>query len=134
MFHFKWTAYSTSDENEVELSPAIQGLHAELIETLHKVVRNQSFASATISGDRFQLMFPNQPASEQYHCSSTKKELICCATLQTEVLFEEIKNDIIDDPYTVRFDEDESNTNQVKKKLDIYDYYWSKIYDQVVNG
>ena len=60
------------------------------------------------------------------------KELICCAALQTEVLFKEIKNDIIDDRYTVRFDE--STTSQVKKQLDIYDYYWSKIYDQVVNG
>ena len=49
-----------------------------------------------------------------------------------EVLFEEIKNDIIDVPYTVKFDE--STTSQVKKQLDIYVWYWSKIYDQVVNG
>ena len=48
-----------------------------------------------------------------------------------EVLFEEIKNDMTDVPCTVKFDE--STTNQVKKQLDIYVWYWSKIYDQVVN-
>ena len=48
-----------------------------------------------------------------------------------EVLFEVIKNDIIDVPCTVRFYE--STTSQVKKQVDIYVCYWSKLYDQVVN-
>ena len=60
------------------------------------------------------------------------KELISVALRLAEVLFEEIKNDMIDAPYTVKFDE--FTTSQVKKKLDIYVRYWSKIYDQVVNG
>ena len=42
---------STSGENEVELSPAMQGLCAEIIETLHKVECKKSFASATSDGD-----------------------------------------------------------------------------------
>ena len=42
---------STSGEDEVELSPAMQGLRAEIIETMHKVECNQSFASATNDGD-----------------------------------------------------------------------------------
>ena len=49
-----------------------------------------------------------------------------------EVLFEVIKNDITDVPCTVRFDE--STTIQVKKQVDIYVCYWSKLYDQVVNA
>ena len=60
------------------------------------------------------------------------KELISVALRLAEVLFEEIKNDMIDAPYTVKFDE--FTTSQVKKQLDIYVRYWSKIYDQVVNG
>ena len=43
--------FSTSGENEVELSPATHRLFAEIIETLHKVESNQSFASATNDGD-----------------------------------------------------------------------------------
>ena len=42
---------STSGENEVELSPAVQGLHEEIIEILHKVEYNHSFVSATNNGD-----------------------------------------------------------------------------------
>ena len=60
------------------------------------------------------------------------KELISVALRLAEVLFEEIKNDMTDAPYTVKFDE--FTTSQVKKQLDIYVRYWSKIYDQVVNG
>ena len=60
------------------------------------------------------------------------KELISIALRLAGVLFEEIKNDMIDAPYTVKFYE--STTSQVKKQLDIYVRYWSKIYDQVVNG
>ena len=122
---------STSGENEEELSPAMQGLHAEIMETLHKVEYNQSFASATNDGDRFRLMFLNHPASEHYHCSNTKSSYLLRYGVG-EVLFEKIKNDMIDVPYTVKFDE--SATSQVKKQLDIYVCYWSKINDQVVNG
>ena len=50
----------------------MQGLRAEIIETLHKVEYNQSFSSATNDGNRFRMMFPNHSASEHYHCSSTK--------------------------------------------------------------
>ena len=76
----------TSGENEVELSPAMHGLHAEIIETLHKVEYNQSFASATNDGDRFWLMFSNHPASEHYHCSSTKSSYLLRYDI-AEVLF-----------------------------------------------
>ena len=55
---------STSGENEVELSLAMQGLHAEIIETLHKGEYSQSFTSPTNDRDRFWLMFPNPPPSE----------------------------------------------------------------------
>ena len=94
---------STSGEDEVELSPAMQGLRAEIIETMHKVECNQSFASATNDG-----MFPNHPASKHYHCSSRKSSYLLRYGI-AEVLFEEIKNDIIDVPPTVKFDE--SNTS-----------------------
>ena len=114
---------STSGGNEVKLNPAVQGLHAEIIETLHKREYNQSFASPTNDGDRFRLMFPNHSASEHYHCSSTKSLYL---------LFEDVKNDMTDVPYTVKFDE--STTSEVKKQLDIYVCYLSKIHDQVVNG
>ena len=109
----------------------MQGLHAEIIEILHKGEYNQSFASPTNDRDRFWLMFPNPPPSEHQHFSSTK----CLYLLRygiAEVLFEVIKNDIIDVPCTVRFDE--STTSQVKKQVDICVCYWSKLYDQVVNA
>ena len=122
---------STSVENEVELSRAMQGLHAETKETLHKGEYNQIFASATNEEGRFWLMFPNHPVSEDYHFSSTKCLYLLCYGI-AEVLFEEIKNDIIDVPCTVRLDE--STTSQVKKLVDIYVCYWSKIYDQVVTA
>ena len=65
-------------------------------------------------------MFPNHPAPEHNHFSSTKSSyLLLCGI--AEVLFEEIKNDIIDVPYTVKFDE--STTSQAKKQLDIYVWY-----------
>ena len=109
----------------------MQGLCTEIIETLHKLEYNQSFASATNDGDKFRLMFPNHPASEHYHCSSTKSSYLLRYGI-AEVLFEEIKNDMIDVPDTVKFDE--FTTSQLKKQLDIYVCYWSKIFDQVVNG
>ena len=40
----------------------MQGLHAEIIETLQKIEYDQSFGSATNDGDRFRLMFQNYPA------------------------------------------------------------------------
>ena len=73
-------------------------------------------------------MFPNHPASEHCNCSSTKSSYLLRYGI-AEVLFEEIKNDVIDVPYTVKFDE--SNTSQMKKQLDICVSYCSKIYDQV---
>ena len=76
-------------------------------------------------------MFSNHPASEDYHCSSTKSSYLLRYGI-AEVLFEEIRNDMIDDHYTVKFDK--SSTSQLKKQLDIYVCYWSKIYDQVANG
>ena len=109
----------------------MQGLHAETKETLHKGEYNQIFASATNEEGRFWLMFPNHPVSEDYHFSSTKCLYLLCYGI-AEVLFEEIKNDIIDVPCTVRLDE--STTSQVKKLVDIYVCYWSKIYDQVVTA
>ena len=42
--------------------PAMQGLHAEIIETFQKIEYDQSFGSATNDGDRFRLMFQNYPA------------------------------------------------------------------------
>ena len=75
-------------------------------------------------------MFPNHPAPEHNHCSSTKSSYLLLYGI-AEVLFEEIKNDMIDVPYIVKFDE--STTSQVKKQLDFFVWYWSKIYDQVVN-
>ena len=44
---------STSGENEVELSLAMQGLHAEIIEAMHKGEYSQSFTSPTNDRDRF---------------------------------------------------------------------------------
>ena len=76
-------------------------------------------------------MFPNHPAAKHYHCSSTKSSYLLCCSI-AEVLFEEIKNDMIDVPQTAKFDE--FTTSQVKKQLDIYVCYWSKIHDQDVNG
>ena len=39
---------------------------------------------------------------------------------------------MIDVPCNVKFNE--SITSQVRKQLEIYVFYWSKIYDQVVSG
>ena len=66
-------------------------------------------------------MLPNHPALGHYHCSSTKSSYLLRYGI-AEVLFEEIKNDMIDVPYTVKFNE--STTSQVKKKLDMYVCYW----------
>ena len=75
-------------------------------------------------------MFPGHPATINYHCSSTKSAYLLRYGI-AEVLLEEIKNDMMDIPYTIKFDE--TTTSQVKKQLDIYICYWSKTYNQVVD-
>ena len=60
------------------LTPAMQVLKAEIIETLHKAEYNHSFSSAEKDGERYRLMFPGHPAVEKYSYSSTKPVCIYC--------------------------------------------------------
>ena len=48
------------------LTPAMQALKAEIIETLHKTEYNHSFSSAEKDGERYRLIFPGHPAAEKY--------------------------------------------------------------------
>ena len=48
------------------LTPAMQALKAEIIETLHKTEYNHSFSSAEKDGERYRLIFPGHPATEKY--------------------------------------------------------------------
>ena len=76
---FKQINWTSSDLNESDiqnkflvahthggaevLTPAMQALKAEIIETLHKTEYNHSFSSAEKDGELYRL-FPGHPAAE----------------------------------------------------------------------
>ena len=47
------------------LTPAMQALKAEIIETLHKTEYNHSFSSAERDGERYRLMFHGHPVTKK---------------------------------------------------------------------
>ena len=102
-----------SSAKEAQLSGPMQALRGGIIESLlHKAEYNPSFSSSSDDGERFQLMFPGHPAALNYQCSSTKTAYLLRYGI-SEFVFEELKQDAANTPYTIKFDE--MTTNQVKK-------------------
>ena len=95
------------------LTPAMQALKAEIIETLHKTEYNHSFSSAEKDGERYRLMFPGHPAAEKYSCSPTKSAYLLRYGV-SEILKSEQIQDIKDVLYTFKFDE--ATASQVLKQ------------------
>ena len=112
------------------MTPAMQALKAEIIETLHKTEYNHSFSSAEKDGELYRLMFPGHPAAEKYSCFSTKSAYLLRYGI-SEILKSEQIQDIKDVPYTFKFDE--TTTSQVLKQYDGYLCYWSPMYEEIVN-
>ena len=112
------------------MTPVMQALKAEIVETLHKTEYNHSFSSAEKVGEQYQLIFPRHPAAEKYSCSSTKSAYLVRYGI-SEILKSEQIQDIKDVPYTFKFDE--TTTSQVLKQYDGYLCYWSPMYEEIVN-
>ena len=143
---FKQINWTSSDLNESDiqnkflvahthggaevLTPAMQALKAEIIETLHKTEYNHSFSSAEKDGERYCLMFPGHSATEKYSCTFTTKSAYLLQYGISEILKSEQIQDIKDVPYTFKFDE--TTTSQVLKQYDGYLCYWSPIYEEIV--
>ena len=113
------------------LTPVMQALKAEIIETLHKTEYNHSFSSAEKDGERYCLMFPGHSATEKYSCTFTTKSAYLLQYGISEILKSEQIQDIKDVPYTSKCDE--IATSQVLKHYDGYLYYWSPMYEKIVN-
>ena len=109
----------------------MQALKAEIIETLHKTEYNHSFSSAEKDGERYCLMFPGHSATEKYSCTFTTKSAYLLQYGISEILKSEQIQDIRDVPYTSKCDE--IATSQVLKHYDGYLYYWSPMYEKIVN-
>ena len=124
----KFLAAHTHGGTEV-LTPAMQALKAEIIETLHKTEYNHSFSSAEKDGERYWLMFPGHPAAEKYSCSSTKSAYLLRYGISEILKSEQIHHDIKDVPCTFKFDE--TTTSQVLQQYDGYLCYWSPIYEEI---
>ena len=75
-------------------------------------------------------MFHGHPAADEYRCFSMKSTYLLRYNI-SEVLKAEQVQDIKDVPYTSKFDE--KTSSQVLKQYDGYFYYWSPMYDEVVN-
>ena len=75
-------------------------------------------------------MFPGHPAAEKYSCSSTKSAYLLRYGI-SEILKSEQIQDIKDVPYTFKCDE--IATSQGLKHYDGYLYYWSPMYEKIVN-
>ena len=94
------------------LTPAMQALKDEIIETLHKTEYNHSFYSAEKDGEQYRLMIAGHPAAEKYSCPSTKSAYILRYGIN-EILKSEQIQDIKDVLYT--FKSDKTTTSQVLK-------------------
>ena len=110
------------------LSDGDQVKKAEILQALHIVDKNLSFASAKSDSQRFQLMFPDSKIAQAYQQADTKVHYVIKYGIADHV-----KQGLIDDAATTPYSflSDETTTSQVKKQYDAYLIYWSKKTDMV---
>ena len=96
---------------------------AELLQALHVVEKNISFASTKSDNERFRLMFPDSQIAKSYEQGDTKVQYIIKYALADHIKQGLIK-DVAQTPFSFLFDE--TTTSQIKKKFDAYLIYWSE--------
>ena len=106
-------------------------VRAEILQALHIVGANQSFASTDSDSERFKLMFPDSEIAAKYAQHATKARYVIVYGLAPHV-----KESLIDDAketfFCYKFDE--TTTSQVKKQYDGYITFFSKRYNQTVTS
>ena len=107
-----------------------QVLHAEILQALHVVECNHSFASSNGDSERFQIMFPDSNIAKSYSQAETKTKYIIQYGIYPYVKDELIK-DVNGCPITFRFDE--TTTSQIKKQYG-YLSYFSDIENRLVTS
>ena len=120
--HMKVVAAEMSEENHA--------LRAEVLETIYKAEFNYSSSSAENDGERFRMMFPQQPAAERYSCLYTKSPYLLRYGVVEHLLEGQIK-DVEGVLYTFKFDE--TRKPQLVKQYYGYLCYWSPEFEQVAN-
>ena len=63
-------------KNSLVLSTKEASLKAEILQALHMVEKNRSFASAKGDSDRFKLMFPDSSIAKGYQQSDSKSQYV----------------------------------------------------------
>ena len=120
---------SLSQESS-SLSFSDQILNAEILEALHVVDSNHSFASTNGDNDKFRRQFPDSKIAASYQQGETKTKYVIQFGIAPYV-----RKQMIDDfqaqPFTFKFDE--TTTSQIKKQYDGYVQYWSVSQRVVVN-
>ena len=119
----------TLSQNRLLLSPEDLVTKAEVLQALHIVDKNHSFASAKEDSQRFRSMFPDSNIAKSYSMADTKVQYTVKFGI-AENLKKKLIYDVKKVPYSFLFDET-TNIN-VKKQYDAYLSYWSKHHDQVV--
>ena len=118
-------------KNSIILSPEDKVVKAEILQALHIVNKNLSFASAKEDSLRFQTMFPDSAIARSYSMADTKAQYVIKFGI-ADYLKKKLIYDVKNTPFSFLFDE--STNNQVKKQYDGYVSYWSLRYDQVVTA
>lgn len=105
------------------LCPEELVLNAEIMQALHFVEFNYSFASASTDSKRFELMFPDSAIAKSYSQGRSKVMYSIvhgiAPYLNKWKLVNELENDVM---YSFKFDE--TTTSQVKKQYDGYVQFW----------
>ena len=120
-----------ADENNNDVKLSLEEvMKAEILQALKVVNSNYSFNSTCDDGERFRLMFPNDPVAQKYHQSTTKVNYTIKHGISPYIKEMNIY-DLKGSPFCFKFDE--TTTLQVKKQYDGYVQYWSKEQNLVVS-
>ena len=106
-----------------------QVVRAEILQALHIVGANQSFASVDGDSERFKRMFPDSKIAAKYVQHEEKLRYVIVYGLAPYVKQLMLK-DAKDTFFTYKFDK--TTTSQVKKQYDGYIMYFSKQFEQIV--
>ena len=113
----------------LELTAKEKIVYAEILQALHLVEANQSFASAAKDTERFKRMFPDSEIAKGYKQSSTKVAYTIKFGIKPYVS-EILEKDMQGRPFVFHFDE--TTTSQVKKQYDGYVTYFSLTAGKVI--
>ena len=108
-----------------------QVTQAEVLQALHVVAANQSFASTDGDSSRFSRMFPNSKIAQRYsqHADKTRYVIVYgVAPYVKDMLIADLKDTF----FCYKFDE--TTTSQVKKQYDGYVTYFSEESQQIVTS